>query len=102
MTDTDFVAVDSERLTAAYANGSEEPRLLHKELEQIPFIEGTAGFRLSPNRANRTSAYLSGGAGMVGSTGDFLTLLEALRQGDRLSLQKPLRLRCLPIKSVIS
>jgi CubicO group peptidase (beta-lactamase class C family) len=81
MTDTDFVAVDLDRLTAAYANGSEEPRLLHKELEQIPFIEGTAGFRLSPNRANRTSAYLSGGAGMVGSTGDFLTLLETLRQG---------------------
>ncbi|APO47050.1 serine hydrolase [Paenibacillus xylanexedens] len=81
MTDTDFVAVDLDRLTAAYANGSEEPRLLHQELEQIPFIEGTAGFRLSPNRANRTSAYLSGGAGMVGSTGDFLTLLEALRQG---------------------
>ncbi|WP_339283639.1 serine hydrolase domain-containing protein [Paenibacillus sp. FSL R5-0486] len=81
MTDTDFVAVDSERLTAAYANGSEEPRLLHQELELIPFIKGTAGFRLSPNRANRTAAYLSGGAGMVGSTGDFLTLLEALRQG---------------------
>lgn len=68
MTDTDFVAVDSERLTAAYANGSEELRLLHKELELIPFIKGTA-------------AYLSGGAGMVGTTGDFLTLLEALRQG---------------------
>ncbi|KAA8755971.1 MULTISPECIES: serine hydrolase domain-containing protein [Paenibacillus] len=81
MTDTDFVAVDSERLTAAYANGSEEPCLLHKELELIPFIEGTAGFRLSPNRANHTSAYFSGGAGMVGSTGDFLTLLETLRQG---------------------
>ncbi|WP_149846761.1 serine hydrolase domain-containing protein [Paenibacillus sp. 37] len=81
MTDTDFVAVDSDRLTAAYADGSEEPRLLHNQLEQVPFIEGTAGFRLSPNRANRTSAYLSGGAGMVGSTGDFLTLLEALRQG---------------------
>jgi len=81
MTDTDFVAVDLDRLTAAYANGSEEPRLLHKELEQIPFMEGTAGFRLSPNRTNCTSAYLSGGAGMVGSTGDFLTLLEALRQG---------------------
>ena len=40
MTDTDFVTVDSERLTAAYANGSEEPRLLHQELELIPFIEG--------------------------------------------------------------
>ncbi|MBT2284277.1 beta-lactamase family protein [Paenibacillus polymyxa] len=83
MTDTDFVAVDSDRLTAAYADGSEEPRLLHKELEQIPFIEGTAGFRLAPNRANHTSAYLSGGAGMVGSTGDFLTLLETLRQGGK-------------------
>ncbi|MGN7414124.1 serine hydrolase domain-containing protein [Paenibacillus sp. SAF-068] len=81
MTDTDFVAVDSNRLTAAYANGSEEPRLLHNELEQVPFIEGTAGFQLAPNRANQPSAYPSGGAGMVGSTGDFLTLLETLRQG---------------------
>lgn len=83
MTDTDFVAVDSDRLTAAYADGSEEPRLLHKELEQVPFIEGTAGFRLVPNRANDTSAYVSGGAGMIGSTGDFLTLLETLRQGGK-------------------
>lgn len=81
MTDTDFVAVDSNRLTAAYADGSDEPRLLHNELEQVPFIEGTAGFQLAPNRANNTSVYASGGAGMVGSTGDFLTLLETLRQG---------------------
>ncbi|MEK4275568.1 serine hydrolase domain-containing protein [Paenibacillus sp. FSL R7-0026] len=83
MTDTDFVAVDSNRLTAAYADGSDEPRLLHNQLEQVPFIEGTAGFRLAPNRANNTSAYSSGGAGMVGSTGDFLTLLETLRQGGK-------------------
>lgn len=83
MTDTDFVAVDPDRLTAAYADGPEEPRLLHDELEQVPFIEGTAGFRLAPNRANDTSAYSSGGAGMVGSTGDFLILLETLRQGGK-------------------
>ncbi|MEC0127830.1 serine hydrolase domain-containing protein [Paenibacillus pabuli] len=83
MTDTDFVAVDADRLTAAYADGSDEPRLLHDELEQVPFIEGTSGFRLAPSRANDTSAYFSGGAGMVGSAGDFLTLLEALRQGGK-------------------
>ncbi|NMI05648.1 beta-lactamase family protein [Paenibacillus sp. SZ31] len=83
MTDTDFVAVDSDRLTAANADGSDEPRLLHNQLEQVPFIEGTAGFQLAPNRANNTSAYSSGGAGMVGSTGDFLTLLETLRQGGK-------------------
>lgn len=102
MTDTDFVAVDSNRLTAAYADGSEEPRLLHNELEQVPFIEGTAGFRLAPNRANQPSAYPSGGAGMVGSTGDFLTLLETLRQGVSLFLRKLLPPRWPRIKSVNS
>lgn len=102
MKDTDFVAVDSNRLTAAYADSSEEPRLLHNQLEQVPFIEGTAGFRLAPNRANQPSAYASGGAGMVGSTGDFLTLLETLRQGGSLFLRKLLPPRWPRIKSVNS
>ncbi|MDQ0495626.1 serine hydrolase domain-containing protein [Paenibacillus brasilensis] len=81
MNDTSFIAVDKNRLTAAYADSSDEPRRLHDNFDTIPFIEGTAGFRLAPDRANDKSAYPSGGAGMVGSAGDFLKLLETLRQG---------------------
>lgn len=80
MTDTAFVAVDEARLTAAYADQPGEPRRLRK-MDAIPFVEGTAGFRLAPNRALDKSAYPSGGAGMVGSAGDFLKLLETLRLG---------------------
>lgn len=80
MNDTGFIAVDPERLSAAYANDTPEPRRL-RDLDTIPFIEGTAGFRLSPGRALDDRAYHSGGAGMVGSAGDFLRLLETLRKG---------------------
>jgi len=80
MLDTDFKAVDTDRLTAAYADSVGEPRRLY-DCDTVPFIEGTAGFLLSPNRFTDTTAYPSGGAGMIGSAGDFLKLLEALRQG---------------------
>ncbi|NEU62254.1 beta-lactamase family protein [Paenibacillus sp. ALJ109b] len=92
MKDTDFVAVDSERITAAYAdssNSSGQPRRLHDE-DHVPFIEGTAGFQLAPERYLDPSAYLSGGAGMIGSAGDFLALLETLRQGGGSLLPKAL------------
>ncbi|WP_336780361.1 serine hydrolase domain-containing protein [Paenibacillus illinoisensis] len=92
MKDTDFAAVDPERLTAAYAdsfNSNGRPRRLH-DMDHVPFIEGTAGFRLAPERVLDPSAYYSGGAGMVGSAGDFLLLLETLRQGGGSLLPKPL------------
>jgi CubicO group peptidase (beta-lactamase class C family) len=80
MMDTDFSPVDIDRLTTAYADGEDEPRRLH-ELDSVPFLEGTAGFLLSPDRFANQSVYPSGGAGMIGSAGDFLKLLEVLRQG---------------------
>jgi CubicO group peptidase (beta-lactamase class C family) len=80
MMDTDFKAVDTDRLTAAYADSAGEPRRLH-DFDTVPFVEGTAGFLLSPNRFTDKTAYPSGGAGMIGSAGNFLKLLEALRQG---------------------
>lgn len=92
MKDTDFVTVDSERMTAAYADSSDisgQPRRLRDE-DQVPFIEGTAGFQLAPERYLDPSAYLSGGAGMIGSAGDFLILLETLRQGGGSLLPKAL------------
>lgn len=80
MLDTDFKAVDTDRLTATYADNAGEPRRLH-DVDTVPFVEGTAGFLLSPNRFTDKNAYPSGGAGMIGSAGDFLKLLEVLRQG---------------------
>ncbi|MGG4582421.1 serine hydrolase domain-containing protein [Serratia nematodiphila] len=80
MTDTDFLAVDPARLAAAYADHPGEPRRL-RQPDRLPFIDGSAGFHLSPARALDPQAYASGGAGMVGSAEDFLRLLETLRQG---------------------
>ncbi|GKS11779.1 serine hydrolase domain-containing protein [Paenibacillus chitinolyticus] len=80
MNDTGFTAVDLKRLTTAYANDVPIPRPMH-DLESLAFLEGTAGFRLAPGRALDETAFPSGGAGMVGSAGDFLRLLETLRKG---------------------
>lgn len=80
MSDTGFIAVDRERLATSYANDTPEPRPL-LEPDSIAFVEGTAGFLLAPSRAFDTTAYPSGGSGMVGNAGDFLQLLETLRKG---------------------
>ncbi|WP_405169103.1 serine hydrolase domain-containing protein [Paenibacillus sp. FSL H3-0286] len=80
MSDTGFIAVDRERLATSYANDTPEPRPL-LDPDSIAFVEGTAGVLLAPSRALDTTAYPSGGAGMVGSAGDFLQLLETLRKG---------------------
>ncbi|MFF2912444.1 serine hydrolase domain-containing protein [Paenibacillus sp. NPDC057934] len=80
MSDTAFIAVDPGRLAVAYADDPAEPRRL-RDFDTVPFVEGTAGFRLAPVRATDSTAYPSGGAGMIGSAGDFLKLLETLRKG---------------------
>lgn len=80
LTDTSFVAVDPQRLTSAYADDVPGLRLMENP-DRLAFVEGTAGFRLAPDRALDSTAFPSGGAGMVGSAGDFLQLLETLRRG---------------------
>jgi len=89
MSDTGFTAADPERLATAYANEAPEPRRLTDQ-GSIAFLEGTAGFRLAPGRALDDTAYHSGGAGMVGSAGDFLQLLETLRKGGAPLLPEPI------------
>ncbi|WP_200880292.1 serine hydrolase domain-containing protein [Janthinobacterium sp. RA13] len=85
MRDTGFVASDPARLAVAYADraaGESRPRRLRDEGEDhLPFLDGMAGFTLSPARARDAHAYPSGGAGMVGSAPDFMCLLETLRLG---------------------
>ena len=85
MRDTGFLATDPARLAVAYADRaageSRSRRLLDKGDDHLPFLDGMAGFTLSPARARDAQAYPSGGAGMLGSAPDFMRLLETLRLG---------------------
>jgi len=78
--DTAFVAVDSDRLATPYVGHMPQPRRM-RELDVVPAFEGTIGIRYAPARALDAKAFPSGGAGMTGSAGDFLQLLELLRRG---------------------
>ena len=80
MTDTAFFTVDAARLSQAYVSDTPVPHRL-QEGEIVPAFEGTVGIPYSPRRALDPQAFTSGGAGMVGSAGDLMRLLEALRQG---------------------
>lgn len=78
--DTAFVAVDPARLATPYVNDTPQPHRL-TENETVPVVEGTAGVTYSPARALDAHAFASGGAGMVGSAGDVLRVLDTLRAG---------------------
>lgn len=80
LSDTRFNVVDTSRLTAAYLNADPVPRRMNG-VEVIEVFENTAGIRMDADRALDSSAYPSGGSGMIGSAEEFLTLLETLRQG---------------------
>nr|WKF60143.1 Esterase EstB [Paraburkholderia busanensis] len=80
MTDTAFFATDPLRLAAVYVNDAPEPHRMRDEEIVAPF-EGTTGIRFAPSRALDRDAFASGGAGMVGTAGDFLRLLDTLRSG---------------------
>jgi CubicO group peptidase (beta-lactamase class C family) len=78
--DTAFVAVDPARLATPYVNDTPQPHRL-AENETVPIIEGTVGVTYSPARALNVHAFASAGAGMVGSAGDVLNVLDTLRAG---------------------
>ncbi|SMG60504.1 serine hydrolase domain-containing protein [Paraburkholderia susongensis] len=78
--DTAFVAPDPARLATPYVNDTPQPHRL-AENETVPILEGTAGVTYSPARALDARAFASGGAGMVGSAGDVLHVLDTLRAG---------------------
>jgi CubicO group peptidase (beta-lactamase class C family) len=76
--DTGFVARDPARLTAAYFNAQPAPKRMSDNLD---VSLGATAVRFAPSRAMDKTAFPSGGAGMVGTAGDVLTLLETVRQG---------------------
>jgi CubicO group peptidase (beta-lactamase class C family) len=80
MADTGFFARDARRVATAYVNGAPQPHPL-AEGEIVSAFEGTVGITYSPARIFDAEAFPSAGAGMAGTAGDFLRLLEILRQG---------------------
>lgn len=83
MADTGFQVADYKRLAAHYsdglaADGSRRPLRMHDGTE-LAFFDGV--LRYAPGRIEKAGSYPSGGAGMAGSAGDVLKLLEMLRRG---------------------
>jgi len=78
--DTGFAVADADRLATPYVNGTPAPRRLAAQ-QTVPAFDGTVGIRFEPERAFDAEAFPSAGAGMVGSAGDVLRLLETLRAG---------------------
>lgn len=74
MLDSGFVVRDAARLAVPYADG--DPRAVRMgephRVEELVF---------SPARAFDPRSFQSGGGGMVGTAGDFMTFLETLRTG---------------------
>jgi len=78
MTHTAFVALPGDLLAKPYFDARPEPVPM-ADPQSIPF--GASAIVFSPSRAHDATAFPSGGAGMIGTAGDYLRLLEALRTG---------------------
>jgi len=76
--DAGFVAKVPARLATPYANAQPAPTRM-TDNQDVPI--GPTFVRFAPSRALHAEAFPSGGAGMVGTAGDVLTLLEAVRKG---------------------
>lgn len=73
-----FYVASADQLATPYIDGL-PPRPM-QEPDVSPFLD-LSGIRYSPARATRPASFPSGGAGMVGTAGDVMKLLEAVRVG---------------------
>lgn len=83
MHDTDFSVTNETakaRVVTAYVSDVIEPHRL-AEGEVVSPFDGCVGIIFNPSRIFDPQAFPSGGAGMAGTAGDLLGLLETLRQG---------------------
>lgn len=76
--DTGFAVADPARLAAAYADGRPRPQRMG---ETHTIAIGGGGARFAPGRIFDPASYPSGGAGMAGTAGDVLAVIEAVRKG---------------------
>ncbi|WVU43265.1 serine hydrolase domain-containing protein [Pseudomonas sp. ZY71] len=82
MLDTGFQVSDLARLAKPYVDGALEPMEMNDGISvplDIPGLQGAV--RFAPSRVLNPESYHSGGAGMVGTAGDLLRFLEAVRTG---------------------
>jgi CubicO group peptidase (beta-lactamase class C family) len=79
MLDTGFTIEHPERLAVPYVNAVLAPIRMQNH-HVVAFPPGS-GLSFAPGRIFDPNSYPSAGAGMVGTAGDFLTFLEALRTG---------------------
>ncbi|WP_113132600.1 serine hydrolase domain-containing protein [Hyphomicrobiales bacterium] len=86
MNDTAFSVTDKRRLVVHYGDASPRPRRLVGD-DAVPFFGNPV--RLSPGRILNPRAFPSGGAGMAGTAGDVIRLLESLRTGHSPVLDAP-------------
>jgi CubicO group peptidase (beta-lactamase class C family) len=76
-----------EALAAPYADHTPAPLRIPDDGDRvhfppgIPLYEGLAGIHLVPARVFDSTSFRSSGAGMVGTAGDMLAFIEALRMG---------------------
>jgi CubicO group peptidase (beta-lactamase class C family) len=83
LSDTGFGVADQTRLAAGYITEPSGPRRMAADLEIVPLpvLPKAEGLRMALSRAFDVQAFHSGGAGMIGTAGDLLRLLEVLRAG---------------------
>jgi CubicO group peptidase (beta-lactamase class C family) len=79
MVDSRFTVADPARLAAAYADGP-DGAVLMSDPHSVPNQWGGIT-TYDPGRILDGRSFQSGGGGMAGTGGDFMTLLEALRSG---------------------
>jgi CubicO group peptidase (beta-lactamase class C family) len=79
MNDTAFTVADRSRLATPYADGTPDPvRMI--DGQRVPRPEDpTTHLVFSPSRVFDAHSYESGGAGLNGTTADYLRFMEALR-----------------------
>ncbi|MXP57361.1 serine hydrolase [Pantoea sp. Taur] len=80
MKQTGFSLSADQSVATAYVSDTPRPHILSEGEVVAPF-EGTVGIPYSPARVYDPQAFPSGGAGMVGTVSDLMTLLELLRSG---------------------
>jgi CubicO group peptidase (beta-lactamase class C family) len=79
MADTGFEVTDMRRLAAPYFNASPKPKRM-ADAQEVNFAD-IAILTFAPSRIFNAASFASGGAGMVGTAGDYLRFLEAIRNG---------------------
>ena len=78
MADTGFAVTDRSRLAVAYADGAPPVKMGHTHT--VPFAD-LSGIKFAPDRIFDPGSFPSGGAGMACTAPDFLSFIEAIRQG---------------------